>query len=359
MPDQLENNYYEQLCQHAGVALIGTDEHLQIRFCNQAAKQIFDQTSGDMSGMPLTSIFDNNLRREIKDLFHRALDEGKVSDFEFAYPRHGVSNHKHLAVTISPIIENNKPNGISLCIRDITLKRELLRDIASSQKMSALGVMAGAVAHHFNNLIGGIITSIDFTLLSDNLSIYRKTLQTTADCLTRANKLTLNLLAFAEGSRRETQTQNISEIVEQYLQTIREKLTNKKIILKTHLDSIDVQIPSMRMLTILDNIIDNACDAMPNGGNLQIYLQKNDKNNEIMLRIIDSGHGIRPEHLEHLFEPFFTTKRGNEYEQSPHMGLGLAVVHGIINDIGGSISITSTCPGQTICTIQIPIPAQP
>ncbi|UCD29623.1 MAG: PAS domain S-box protein [Planctomycetota bacterium] len=358
MSNPTEENYFNNLCHYAGVGLIGTDEHLNIRFWNRISESVFGKTAQEITGKPAISIFADDRQDEIFKLFKRAINERKISGFEFEYTDHNNEN-KHLAITISPIVDDNQTGkGISLCVRDITLKNELLRDVAESQKMSALDLMAGAVAHHFNNLIGGIITSIDFALNSGNAKIYRRTLQTTMDTLNRANRLTLSLLAFAEGGHKDTITDEVTEIVNRYIESIRIPLEEKNITLEADIHPVNAHVTTKQLATVLDHLIDNCCEAMPEGGKIRIELRLTTDSNNFVIEVHDTGVGIQQRDLDRVFEPFFTTKNDDEYNPTQHPGLGLAVVHGIVKEMGGIVTL-APAPEGTVCTIRLPIKMRP
>jgi len=350
-----DENYYQNMCLHAGVALIGTDENLRIKAFNAAAERIFGQNSREVNNKPLESIIDKYKQQEVYELFIRALNEGKISGFEFDFCNRN-NQTLHLAMTISPIADaKGKRTGISLCIRDITLKTELVRDVAESQKMTALGSMAGAVAHHFNNLMGGIITTIDFALAGNDAPGWKRALETTANALTRANKLTHSLMAFAEGARADTSTENITQTTRGYVDSIQNMLADKNIVPQINLESVNAHFPVNQVLSILENIIDNACEAMPQGGKLKIKLLTGADNKEVLICVRDTGKGIEQKYLNRIYEPFFTTKHSDTRDRVEHAGLGLAVVHGIVKNLAGTVSISSSTRGTT-CTIQLPIP---
>jgi PAS domain S-box-containing protein len=346
-------DFFCRMCTHAGVALIATDADLRIRFWNASAGRIFGGSSETMLGQPLTSIVPFERRELGTRLFERALYRGEISEFEFPH-RSPQGNPIYLAVTISPIFaEAGGTIGISIYVRDVTRRLDLQREIAETQKMSALGSMAGEVAHHFNNVIGGIMTSIDFVQNSDDPAELRRSLRATANALARANKLTRSLLAFAEGDPSDSLRGDPAETIRKFIATIEPRLRSQNIQLETDLQPVQALVPARRMLTILDRVTANAFEAMPEGGTLRFELAPASEN-QIVLRICDTGKGIFPENLPHVFEPFFTTKSIDGRDASPHAGLGLAVVHGIVKDLGGTITLASRPAGGTICSVCLP-----
>jgi len=154
--------FLRSLCEHAGIAIIGTDEQFVIRFWNVAAERMFGKSASAAVGQPIWLIIPPERHGLAQRMLDRAVMRGETSDIELR--RTGPDGRKHhLAVTFSPVPGDQKQSGgVSICVRDVTKGMDLMRDVAEMQRMSALGSMSGAVAHHFNNLLGGALTALDF-----------------------------------------------------------------------------------------------------------------------------------------------------------------------------------------------------
>jgi PAS domain S-box-containing protein len=308
-----------------------------------------------MTGQPVWSIVPAERRELAERLCRRALAHGETSELDFQY-RNAAGDPTFLAVTISPIIDSNsKRNGISVYVRDVTRRMTLERAMAESQKMSAMGAMAGQVAHHFNNVIGGIITSLDFAENSDDIDAMRRTMHSAVAALTRASALTQGLAAFAEGDPGSSSMGDLGAMVREYAAELEPKLAALHIRLELDLESFEAQLPARQVMTVLENLVANARESMPSGGTLRIELLLFPGEPKAVLRVADTGSGIEADHLHRVFEPFYTTKSENDPAGSSHAGLGLAVVHGIVNQMGGSVTISSS-PGEgTVCSVILPL----
>lgn len=352
-PERIELDMLRHLCADAGVAIVAADAALRITYWNPSATRLLGASRDSMIGQPITEIVPAQRRELAQRLLTRALDRGEVNEFEFEHSD-PYGRKVDLAVTVSPILDDQgQISGISVILRNLTRRLDYERQQAQSQKMSALGVMAGAVAHHFNNLFGGIITSIDFAKESSDSRALRRALQTTAASLERATEMTVRLLAFAEGDHTVTHNQDLTATVREYLENHRSELETRHIELQPALEEVGVELPQKLILNILDNLISNACEAMSTGGTLGVELHRVDDGNTILLRITDSGIGLTDEQIGRAFEPFYTSK-GQEAGGESHTGLGLAVVHGIVKDLGGSVTLSSSEGGGAVCTIRIP-----
>lgn len=356
MAKQADDNFFKDLCLNAGVALIATDGDLRIRFWNPMASRLFGGSPESMVGQSISSIVPSDRRELATRLLERAIHKGEINEFEFHH-RDPTGRPVYLAVTVSPIIDQDDgAPGASVCVRDVTRRMELEREMASTQKMSALGSMAGAVAHHFNNFLGGIITSIDFARHSDDPEVLRRALRTTASSLSRASDLTLRLLAFAEGAPADSDARDVAEVVEQFVTDVRPTLETHGCRVEAEIEPVHLALPARKILTILECITDNAREAMSDGGTVRFALRPAGGGREVLLCVGDTGIGVSEEDRPHVFEPFFTSKRGTTAAGVEHAGLGLAVVHGIVRDLGGHVSLTCPPEGGTVCTIRLPRP---
>jgi len=345
--------FYERLCYSAGLAIVATDENMIVRVWNDAAAEMFGAPADRMLGRVLVEVMPSNRRDLAEQMFRRALGDQAVSEFEIVHTYRQPSP-VHLGVTVSPILlGDGRCVGASACIRDITRWVELEKRLQSSEKMASLGKLAGGVAHHFNNLLGGVTTSVDFALQSEDPGVHLRALKLTAESVGRASKLTNHLLAFAEGDRRPDDLSDLTETVLFFVDRFEPELRERSIDLALDLNATPVcEVPRQRLLTVLGNLGQNAIEAMPQGGQLSLSLWT--EGEDVAIEITDTGRGIEERDQRRVFEPFYTTKGDLQGNGVQDTGLGLAVVHGIVREMGGSISLHST-PGQG-CRVEIKLP---
>jgi PAS domain S-box-containing protein len=345
--------FLQSLCEHAGIAIIATDERFIIRFWNAAAERMFEEPTSRAIGQPIWLIIPPERHGLAQRMLERAVLRAETSEVELRRTDRAGRTH-HLAVTMSPIPDHDgRVVGVSICIRDVTQGMDLLRDVAEMQRMSALGSMAGAVAHHFNNLLGGALTALDFAQDADDSEQLRRALKTAMSALGRVSTLTHGLLVFAEGDHSETPTGDAAEVIRQFISGRQATWSKAHISVRTQLQPLQARLPVKRLTAILEALTANACEAMVGGGILRIELVRG-PGMTVILRISDTGKGIPQEQLRHVFEPFFTTKRVIRPEEAEHAGLGLAVVHGIVKDMGGTITLEHGESGGTVCTVCLP-----
>ena len=184
--------------------MIAADLHGHITAWNLAAARLFGAGELEMMGASWDSIVPIEDRERATAMFEASLTQGKASEFEFSLRNeHGAE--RRLAVVVTPVADpDGKRIGGMACVRDITNRMILQEQLSQQTKMASLGEMAGAISHHFNNILGGIVTSIDFALASADPDMMEKVLAKTAQALPRATELIRSLLAFAEGDYQES-----------------------------------------------------------------------------------------------------------------------------------------------------------
>lgn len=298
--------------------------------------------------------------------YERLRSEGSVHNLEIRFK--DANSNRREGLYFATLVRIGEMECIFGMLMDQTEQRDLEAKFLQAQKMEALGRLAGGVAHDFNNLlgvIGGYAELLDIRL-SDNDTL-RRYCGTILDTTQRASGLTRQLLTFSRKEiTRPTRLRPDAAIKE--LAAILPRMIGEDVELIADLRSTaTVVMDKTHFEQIVFNIVVNARDAMPNGGQLlieteDIYRPAVSPEGSISiaqfvgLRFCDSGTGMDEETRSHAFEPFYTTKglgRGT--------GLGLATVYGIVQQCSGQISIDSQLGCGTRVTILLPaIPgAQP
>jgi len=248
---------------------------------------------------------------------------------------------------------------------DITAQRQLEEQYRQAQKMEAIGQLAGGVAHDFNNLLTAISGYAD--LLREEWPedhAGREDLQEIVNAADRAATLTRQLLAFSRRQVILPQLLDLNDSVTSLAKML-QRILGEDVHMRLDLHSRPLMTradPGM-VDQLLMNLVVNARDAMPGGGQLTIETAETEvaepagraageaaPGRYVVLRVTDTGTGIAPEHLPHILEPFFTTKAPGK-----GTGLGLATVYGIVQQHGGSLRVDSQ-PGQG-ATFEILLPA--
>ena len=274
-------------------------------------------------------------------------------------------------VTSSPILFAGRPAALAMAV-DITETRraaialeQMEGQLRQSQKMEAIGQLAGGVAHDFNNLLGVIIGYSDLLLRDcDPAAPAARRLAEIRSAADRAATLTKQLLAFSRRQVLQPRILDLNTVVteaEAMLARVISESVEIVTVLEPGLGRVRAD-PSQIQQVIL-NFALNARDAMPEGGMLTLETRNVDLDaasaaasraglaagRYVALRVGDTGHGMPPEVLEHMFEPFFTTRA-----QGQGTGLGLATVYGVVTQSGGQVEVESAVGRGTTFSVYLP-----
>ena len=342
------------MCESASVALIATDERFNIVCWNAGATELLGRDKDEMLGRPIIETVSEKRRRAFDRLLTRTVNRGRGSQFGVSLPTAG-GKMRRLVVNLSPISSiDGRQLGVAAWVIDDTQRKELSERLAQAEKMAALGTLAGGVAHHFNNILGGLATFVDFALTSNDPMAIRRALQMSAEAAVRAGKITESLLSFASEQRPKSDLADLTEVVLTFVHLAERPLAKKHIELQLDLKPVPVvPVEAQKIHSILAKLLDNAEEAMPDGGKLVVGLDSHD--NQVLLTFEDAGCGIKAANIPLVFEPFFTTKGLLAGGDKANPGLGLSVVHGTIMEMGGTITVESQTDKFTRFIIAFPI----
>jgi PAS domain S-box-containing protein len=355
---------YRNLFEDAPFGYLVTDVHGLVEEANQAALTLLGAASWALQGKPFLLFVDAADRSRLRTLISRPVT-GELSQEQevLLRPREGKPRAVMLTVVRDFDHEQNT-RRLRWMLRDVSESKateEALREseerLRHSQRLEAIGRLAGGIAHSFNNLLAAI--SFHSELLREQLGeddgrqSHVTAIQGAGD---RAAALARQLLAF--GRKQVLQPQVLSpNAVIGGLEPILRRLIGENIELATELDpqAGPVNADLGQLEQVILNLVVNARDAMPFGGRLTLGTDNVDITAEgraglelppgkyLKLWVRDTGTGMSEEVRTRLFEPFFTTK-----ERDKGTGLGLATVHGIVHQSGGGITVDSK-PGRGSC----------
>lgn len=353
-PSAPQGDIYEELVTRSPIGMLTTNRELRVVRVNPAARSILGITDGPVTWEAVVNAVSPRHRKAVGRLFHRVIEHGHSPKFEVPLPTNE-GEEKNVQVRLQPIRdEAGAVTGAAVWIVDQTELRHRSDQLAQREKMASLATLAAGVAHHFNNILGGVATVVDYALTSLDFLAMKRALQTTAEATTRASKIVQSLLSFAEHPQRPDDLSDLTESVLTFAQLVEQPLAERGITLELNLDRVPITpVATHRIHQALGNLLSNAEEAMPNGGRITLSLRADERH--VMLRFCDSGHGIPPGDLPMVFEPFYTTKGLHAGGEKMNPGLGLSVVHGIVVEMGGTISAESPPDGGACFTIRLPI----
>ena len=227
--------------------------------------------------------------------------------------------------------------------------------LVQSERLRALGELATGVAHNFNNLLSGILGHTQMLLSKDIDASIRERLQIVEKLVLDGGEIVRRIQEFTRlRTTKDFSAVNLKDIINDVVRMTELKWSGghntSKIVLRVDANQMEIPIVdgnATELREVFINILFNAVDAMPNGGELRIRTETNGKN--VFVYFIDTGEGMSEETRKRVFDPFFTTKG------SKGTGLGMSVAYGIINRHNGQISIDSELGIGTTVTVQLPV----
>ena len=253
---------------------------------------------------------------------------------------------------------------------DVTDQEQLAKALRKSegelrraQRLEAMGTLAGGVAHDFNNILGAILGYGEMAMRAAKEGTpLRRDLDAIMAAGERGRALVDRILAFSRSGVGERVAVHVEEVVHEALDQVAAKLPeNVTITPRLRAGRAAMLGDSTQVHQVVMNLATNAVQAMPQGGALHVSLDtlrmapraaligSVSAGEHIVLKVTDSGIGIRPEVLEHMFDPFFTTK-----EVGVGSGLGLSLVHGLVANVGGAIDVATELGKGTTFTVYLP-----
>ena len=307
-------------------------------------------------GQELAPLFDPDGRLELRRTLARLI-EGEASTRQ--------------ELTVTPM-SGAQPGGWRLSIRRFQMADRMLFFVSArparagseppriderlmqSQKLEAVGRLAGGIAHEFNNLLTTIIGSselLSYRLGQDNeLRAEVNGIRTATD---RAATLVRRLLTFARKQAANPQVVDLREVVQGADRIMASALgEDVELSIDVAAEPCTARVDVGQIEQVLLNLVINARDAMEEGGEVKVRVDR--QGDQVRMEVADTGTGMTPEVLDRMFEPFFTTKQ-REYGS----GLGLAIVYGIVRQSGGTVAADSVLGQGATFTIQLPFVERP
>jgi len=357
-------------------ALLEVDVRQGLTHMNLQAQRLFGYTAKDVAdGIEIPQLFGKNEYDRAVKIINRYMAESRKRQveyislqkqklYEFVMRKKDGSIFYAETQTSFVLDGKNVPTGLRTIIRNITERKRLQKELAQAQRLEIAGRVAGQIAHDFNNLLSPLTVYPD--LIRQELPADHAVLQMLDEMEFSAKTIAAinqQLLALGRQGHYTMEPIDLNDLVQKVVLSqclpsglvVREKFAS---------DLFFINGGGAQLARILVNLITNAKEAMNGSGVLTIstenlYLEKPLKGYKIIKRgeyvklaISDTGPGIEPEILDQIFDPFFSTKKMDKQRGS---GLGLSVVHGIVEVHGGYIMVESTLNHGTTFSLYFPI----
>ena len=322
----------------------------QIVFASPSVERALVLPESGYDGTPLELLIHPEDRaRAIEFIAAVARDNAPVKPVDWRM-RGADGTWMEVETTATGQLDDPDVQGIVLNSRNVTERKRLEGQLRQSQRLESVGQLAGGIAHDFNNFLSVIrgyarfLTEAmdeDEPLRSDALEIEK--------AAERASRLTSQLLVFSRNEVVQRRVVDLAEVLGG-LTSLLDRTVGEDVSFQTEVERPlrRVETDPTQMEQVLVNLVVNARDAMPSGGEVRIELGNApgalDGDDAVRLTVRDTGEGMAPQVVERAFEPFYTTKPKGE-----GTGLGLATVYGIVTQTGGTIEIESS-PGAVFLT---------
>jgi two-component system, cell cycle sensor histidine kinase and response regulator CckA len=259
-------------------------------------------------------------------------------------------------VSLRLIHRSGAPVGIHGVARDLTERERLESELRQAQKLEAIGHLAGGVAHDFNNILMVIQGYSEMLLAHADADGQRRDLQQIQDAARRGSDLTRQLLAFGRKQVLRVRPLDLNDVVLETSQMLT-RLIGENITLRINpgLRVCPIEADRSQLEQVLMNLAVNARDAMSRGGALTVSVDRVEgarpgKGSFVKLEVSDTGCGMDEATRQRVFEPFFTTKAPGKGS-----GLGLSTVYGVVKQLGGDVTVSSTPLQGSTFTVLLPV----
>ena len=349
---------YRELVNTSVDGVVSVDSNMNIILWNPGAERIFGFKEKEILGKSLSEIFIKNQKdKDVFGIFRQGeIPIGKVFELE------GIrKNGRRVPIEIS--VSSRKMDGsyiVTVIVRDITQRKKMEEELLKAKKLESIGILAGGIAHNFKNFLTAILGNITLARMSVNPKdeIY-SILNEAERASLQAKNLTQQLLVFSKEGMPVRKRASISELIkESTIFVLRGSNVKCEFYILDNLWPVDVDKGQMGQ--VINNLVINAKEAMPEGGMIQVNAENVkieqdkaghqvslNKGRYVKISIRDHGKGIPEEYLSKIFDPYFTTKEKGS-------GLGLATAYSIIKKHDGYIFVESKEEIGTIFYIYLP-----
>ncbi|HEY0758472.1 MAG TPA: ATP-binding protein [Acidisarcina sp.] len=348
--------FNENIVESINVGILAVDLDGRIESWNAQMEVMYAMPRAEALGEPLSRVFPPDFLEE----FHRVRNDPGVHNLYKFRLETNAGEVRVANIAIAPLVSRHfETVGRIILVDDITDRIDLEAQLAQSEKLSSIGLLAAGVAHEVNTPLA--VISSYAQMLSKQVRgdarlapLLEKITQQTF----RASEIVNGLLNFSRTSGAEFRAIDLNAIIQDTLTLLEHQLKTSQVSLEVSLES---DLPNIlgnpgKLQQVFLNLFLNAKDAMNTGGTLRVSTLVNGC---VGVSISDTGSGISPEHVQRIYDPFFTTKTAPREGERRGTGLGLSVTYGIIQEHAGKIHVESEIGSGTTFHLEFPMLRKP
>lgn len=328
-------------------------EKIEIIYTNHKFCELAGVTEGSLTNQDMFAVLENFIQIQTLEKIKKKLQTDGFAQDELWFVSPASNDYKYQRITISQLESSQAENiHYSVFFKDITGKKALEKKLISNHRSSTLALMINGFAHDLNNLLSPVINTLDYLGALEKYQGDKKYFDTALKSAEKASSLIDKMLSFSRGDVSEKSSADARDLINELVQILMHTLP-KNINITTELPPVLIRIRADHILIyqVLLNLCLNSAEAMPDGGDLRLYVEEAEYTPEmssdypgidpgkyVKISVEDTGTGIPEEKKSKVFEPFFSLKESK-------LGLGLFTCREILNEHGGHIDFTSR-PGK-------------
>lgn len=351
---------HRNIVQSMNSGLLTIGQNGQILFCNRAAMEILALPAEQIEGRPFERVFPplEGMPWVAEPSAPFFTTSPGLERMETAYTRPS-GEEISLGYTISRLHKGSgEPSGWVLIFQDLTHLKAMEEHLKRMERLALAGRIAAEIAHEIKNPLAAMSGAVQMMQMDSSRDSQRSRLMGIVSReIHRINELVTDFLWLSKGARKSEKTEEVSlcSVISEILALLktRSKVNVSHNIRTAFNCSPTYTMDAQHFRQIMWNLLTNALEAMPDGGELSIMVDtvrnRRGEGEEIRIDVADTGEGIPKDVQERIFEPFFTTKKTGT-------GLGLSIVYQMIENAGGRIEVASQAPKGTIFSLFFPLP---
>lgn len=352
---QRERDFVNSLIDTAEALIMALDTRGHVVRFNPAGEKLTGYTTAELAEKPYWEIVSPRAgQRQVRDMYDAIIagdPQGQAEATWLTKTGEEIIIAWHISALRDP---GGQLSGMVAIGIDVTQQRILERQAMVTERLRALGQVSGGVAHDLNNMLAGIMGPADLMLMDETDPERERALNAILAAAKRGAETVRRIQSFSKArTDLDKQEFDLRDLAEDVIFTLRPRWRDaaqkQGITLKVRNEvpaGITVHASAGEIGNVLMNLIVNACEAMPEGGQITITGQQ--VGGQVEFHVSDTGMGMSSETIEQIFQPFFSTKGAD------NSGLGLAVIHGIILRHGGTINVSSQVGEGTTFTVTLP-----